>query len=418
MAGDDARSVAPTSTAALSSPRCWSPGPPSLGACSKPERPVVAKAPCRQNISDAVPAAPIASRFRLEFDDGTSISVRGRGLIGRAPRATTDARVQHLVELIDEDCEVSRTHLEFDTDESGLWVRDCASTNGSDIEIAGHRRPLEPGLAVPAPPGCTIHLAKLRMHVHAMTGRCDIGPATLRWGVATRVGAARQHNEDAYCAVSPVFAVADGMGGHAGGELASRHVVESLLALSGHVRVSREMFEDCRAEARWRIAQIPTDDRRSPGSTLSGVIVTQNGNDAPCWMVVNVGDSRTYRLDRDELRQVSVDHSLEQELRDRGIVRSPAAQALPYAHQLTRAVLADVDHPADVWELPMKRADRILVCSDGVCGALDDESIARVLRAAPDPLDAANELLSAAVDAGSDDDATALVVDAVTVTPG
>jgi protein phosphatase len=364
-----------------------------------------------------VPPTPIAPRFRLEFDDGTSISVRGRGLIGRAPKAAADARVQHLVELVDEQCEVSRTHLEFDTDESGLWVRDCASTNGSDIEIAGHRRPLEPGLAVPAPPGCTVHLAKLRMHVHAMTGRCDIGLATLRWGVATRVGAARQHNEDAYCANSPVFAVADGMGGHAGGELASLHVVESLLALSGHVRVSREMFEDCRAEARWRIAQIPTDDRRSPGSTLSGVIVTQNENDPPCWMVVNVGDSRTYRLDRDELRQVSVDHSLEQELRDRGIVRSPAAQALPYAHQLTRAVLADVDHPADVWELPMKRGDRILACSDGVCGALDDESIARVLRAAPDPLDAANELLSAAVDAGSDDDATALVVDAVTVTP-
>jgi PPM family protein phosphatase len=182
------------------------------------------------------------------------------------------------------------------------------------------------------------------------------------------------------------------------------------------VRVSRGMFEDCLAEARWRIAQIPTHDRRRPGSTLSGVIVTQGEDDAPCWMVVNVGDSRTYRLDRDGLRQISVDHSLEQELIKLGIVRSSAAHALPYGNKLTRAVLAEVDHPADVWQLPMKPCDRILVCSDGVSGALDDESIARVLRARPDPLDAANELVSAAVGARADDDATALVVDAVTVT--
>jgi PPM family protein phosphatase len=431
MADDEARWVAPprtvgspavidsetkTATAAQSSPRCWSPGPASLGALSRPERPVVAKAPCRHNISDAVPSAPIPSRFYLEFDDGTSIAVRGRGLIGRAPRAAADARVQHLVELVDEGCEVSRTHLEFDADESGLWVRDCASTNGSDIEIAGHRRPLEPGLAVPAPPGCTIHLAKRAMYVRAMTGRSDIGRATLRWGVATRVGAAREHNEDAYCAVSPVFVVADGMGGHARGELASRNVVESLLTLTGRVTVSREMFEHCLAEARSRIAQIPTHDRRAPGSTLSGVIVTQTEDDAPCWMVVNIGDSRTYRLDRDGLRQVSVDHSLEQELINVGIVRSSAAHALPYGHRLTRAVLANIDHQADVWQLPMRPGDRILVCSDGVSGALDDESIAHVLRAAPDPLDAATELVGAAVSAGSDDDATALVVDAVTVT--
>ena len=206
------------------------------------------------------------------------------------------------------------------------------------------------------------------------------------------------------------------MGGHAGGELASRHVVESLLALTRGVRVSREMFEGCLAEARWRIAQIPSHERRRPGSTLSGVIVTHGEDDTPCWMVVNVGDSRTYRLDRDGLRQVSVDHSLEQELITLGIVRSSAAHALPYGNKLTRAVLGGVDHSADVWQLPMKPRDRILVCSDGISGALDHEAIARVLRATPDPLDAANELVGAAIDAGGDDDATALVIDAVTVT--
>lgn len=409
---NDTRTGRAAPTTALSSPRCWSSGPPSLATSSRPDRPVVTKAPCRHSISDAVPGRGSAARFRLEFDDGTSISVRGRGLIGRDPRADADTRVEHLVKLVDEGCEVSRTHLEFDVNDSGLWVRDCASTNGSDIEIAGHRRPLEPGLAVSAPPGCTIHLAKRRMYVHAMTGRADLGRVTLRWGVATRVGAARDHNEDSYCAVSPVFVVADGMGGHAGGELASHHVVESLLALTQGVRVSPEMFEDCLAEARWRIAQIPTHERRRPGSTLSGVIITHGEDDAPCWMVVNVGDSRTYRLDRGGLRQVSVDHSLEQELINLGIVRSSAAHALPYGNRLTRAVLGEVDHPADVWQLPMEPCDRILVCSDGISKALDDESIAHVLRAASDPLDAASEL----VDAGGDDDATALVVDAVTVT--
>jgi protein phosphatase len=137
----------------------------------------------------------------------------------------------------------------------------------------------------------------------------------------------------------------------------------------------------------------------------------------PSWMVVNIGDSRTYLMNPDGFRQVSIDHSIVRELIDAGAVDPSAARSHPFRNILTRTLSAGVDHPADVWLLPMIAGDRLLVCSDGLTGEVDDGSIARVLRAIPDPREAANELVKAAIDAGGHDDVTALVIDAVAVGP-
>ena len=88
-------------------------------------------------------------RIWLEFDDGSAVGVRGAGLIGRDPAPATGDRFEHLITLADDTLSVSRTHLEFGTGESGLWIRERSSTNGSVIEVNGHRAAVPPGMRVP-----------------------------------------------------------------------------------------------------------------------------------------------------------------------------------------------------------------------------------------------------------------------------
>ena len=245
-----------------------------------------------------------------------------------------------------------------------------------------------------------------------MPGRVGIGAANVEWGVATHIGAGHERNQDAYCAQPPVFVVADGVGGHTDGELASREVVQALLTLSGQVAVDVETLTEALRDARERIGRIPSSGGRPPGSTLSGVIVTQVDG-RPSWMVVNIGDSRTYRLDSAGLNQVTVDHSVVQQLIDSGAVVQAARRELPFRNLLTRALFADADHRPDVSVLPVAGGDRVLACSDGVHGAFDASVIEQVLRAHRDPQTAADELVKMAVEADGHDDMTAVVVDAV-----
>jgi protein phosphatase len=287
--------------------------------------------------------------------------------------------------------------------------------------MKGCRIPLEPGLRVPAPAGCTIHLGARHVKVRIGQSCAVMAAATIDWGAATHAGALheRRHedNQDAYFAGPPVFVVADGIGGHCAGEVASREAVEALLPLVGQVQVTRATLTACLSDARARIARIAIDGGRPPGCTLSGVIATRVDG-VPSWLVVNIGDSRTYRLDSDALRQLSVDHTVVQELIDRGQIPPSTASSHPARNLLTRALLAGAEHPADISVLPMRTGDRILVCSDGLTGDLDDQFIAGVLRGTSDPQIAAESLITAAIDEGGHDDLTALVVDVLAIRHG
>src|ERR1700757_2152241 len=190
-----------------------------------------------------------------------------------------------------------------------------------------------------------------------MAGRAEIGAAKLEWGVATHIGAGHEHNQDAYCTQPPVFVVADGIGGHADGHLASHEVVEALLPLTGRVSVDVDMLTESLREARARIGRIKVDGGRPPGSTLTGVFITE-GAAGPSWMVANIGDSRTYRLDSTQLKQLSVDHSVVQELIDAGAVVQSSRREVPFRNMLTRAITAADDPPPDVWFVPMSPGDR------------------------------------------------------------
>lgn len=229
-------------------------------------------------------------------------------------------------------------------------------------------------------------------------------------GAATDVGRVRQLNEDSFVAATPVFLVADGMGGHEAGEIASAEAVATLRSLIGRPAVTPQDVYALVTEARERVVAIETSPGRDAGTTLSGVVLTvQDGT--PYWLVLNVGDSRTYRLAAGELEQISVDHSEIQELLDTGGITPEQVAGHPMRHVVTRALGAGGYSDADFWLIPVGPQDRVLICSDGLTGELTDEEIAQVLLAEPHPQAAAERLVRAAVLKGGHDNVTAVVVD-------
>ena len=233
----------------------------------------------------------------------------------------------------------------------------------------------------------------------------------IRCGEATHVGRVRQLNEDSRLAAWPVFVVADGMGGHKAGDVASATAVRVLSGLVGVDDATPALVRDVVLEARRQVRALTSDDGLDAGTTLTGaVVVVQEGE--PYWLVLNVGDSRTYLLVDGEMEQVSVDHSEVQELVESGELDPATAARYARRHVVTRALGAGADFDVDYWLLPVGVADRLLVCSDGLTGELADDEIRGVLRNEPTVQGAADRLVGLALERGGHDNITVLVVDA------
>jgi len=244
----------------------------------------------------------------------------------------------------------------------------------------------------------------------------------LRHGAATDVGRVREVNEDACLAEPPVFVVADGMGGHEGGDVASRIVVEEFARLAAEgfdATAGEEAVETTLGRCELRILEYAAQQvragvsrRRSAGTTVVAALLVEDGGE-PAWLLANLGDSRVYRVVDGRLEQVSTDHSLVQELVSAGRISPEEAAVHPERNVITRALGDSSDPQPDFFLLGLADADRLLLCSDGVTGMLDDDTIVRLLAEAPDARDAAPRLVAAAVEAGGEDNATAVVVDVV-----
>lgn len=241
----------------------------------------------------------------------------------------------------------------------------------------------------------------------------------LRPGSATDVGSVRQVNEDSSLSAPPVFVVADGMGGHAGGDVASRLVVEAFAELGDGPFDSRRGAEAvvaslAQAQARildYAAAQRADKPRWHAGTTAVVALLVEHAG-APAWLLANLGDSRIYRLVDGRLAQVSVDHSVVQELLDAGQITAQEATVHPERHVITRALGSPGAAEPDFFLVPVADAPRVLLCSDGVTGMIDDAGIEEILGEEADPEVAAERLVAAAVAAGGHDNATAVVVDA------
>jgi protein phosphatase len=238
---------------------------------------------------------------------------------------------------------------------------------------------------------------------------------SLSYGYGTDRGLRRELNEDSFIASDPVFAVADGMGGHEAGEIASGMCVRALAAMpqlaTGERSVTAAVLQQYLVRADSSIREA-TGARA--GTTLTGAVVVEQMG-MPYWLVLNIGDSRTYRLSQGEFAQVSVDHSEVQELVDAGELTPEQATVHPRRHVVTRALGTGDETEADYWLLPVEEGDRVLVCSDGLNGELTDEHMFRILSTVGHPQDAVDALIQAALRNGGRDNITVIVVDAKNV---
>ncbi|WP_292727437.1 PP2C family protein-serine/threonine phosphatase [Microbacterium sp. UBA837] len=232
----------------------------------------------------------------------------------------------------------------------------------------------------------------------------------LAWGVGSDRGLRRAVNEDSFLATPPLFLVADGMGGHEAGAEASRAAIEGFRALAGRDSVSVEEIEAAFVDAVAGVSAIVTE-RAAAGTTLAGAAVCEQGGEV-YWLVLNIGDSRTYRLQGGTLEQISVDHSAVQDLVERGELAQEDAERHPERNVVTRAVGAGSVGVPDYWLLPARAGDRLMICSDGLPKELSFDQILEALRAEVSPQAAATRLVHEALVHGGRDNVTVVVVDA------
>jgi len=235
----------------------------------------------------------------------------------------------------------------------------------------------------------------------------------LRSGSATDTGLVRSVNQDLAVETSNLFAVADGMGGHAGGEVAARLAVDAL-AVAFRRQPTGAGLSEAVSEANavvWQHSQ-ENPELRGMGTTLTAVaLVSEGGNDVLA--LVNVGDSRSYRFHDGELSQITTDHSLAEEMVRTGELTSSEASVHPHRHILTRALGVSSGVAVDLWRIHPVRGDRYLLCSDGLTNELTSDQIGEVLSSVPDPQHAADLLVQAARTHGGSDNITVVVVDVV-----
>ncbi|MCR2801433.1 MULTISPECIES: PP2C family protein-serine/threonine phosphatase [unclassified Microbacterium] len=230
-------------------------------------------------------------------------------------------------------------------------------------------------------------------------------------GTHTDPGLRRPVNEDALFAEHPVYIVADGMGGHDAGDLASAAIIEVFRPLAGRDDLTPDDVAAAVERAHTAVSDIAANRPRGAGSTLTGVVaVWQDG--VRRWLVVNVGDSRVYRLLTDQLEQLTVDHSVAQELVDEGRLARHEMSSFRGRNVITRAIGQERSR-ADYWLLPIVTGERLLVCSDGLSGELTDEAIRAGLTLGGAPGQTAGSLVAQAIGHGGRDNISAIVIDVV-----
>ena len=226
-------------------------------------------------------------------------------------------------------------------------------------------------------------------------------------GAATDTGQVREGNEDSYLVDRrlELFAIADGMGGHRAGEVASATALEGLqAAVDSGIAVGDAVGR----------ANTAVWDKASGDTSLAGMgtTLTAAWSDGATLTVAHVGDSRAYLLRDDTLQRVTVDHSLVEELIRDGKLTEEQASVHPQRSIITRALGVDSTVDVDVYSLILQPNDRVMLCSDGLTSMVRANGIAEILRREPDPTAAANALVDAANEAGGDDNITVLVLDA------
>jgi len=237
-------------------------------------------------------------------------------------------------------------------------------------------------------------------------------PLMLRYVARSDVGLVREGNEDSGYAGPRLLAVADGMGGHAAGEVASSATIEELVQIE-NAGSDGDPLEALRAAvkaANDRIRAIVRDDpaRHGMGTTLTALLWT---GDAVA--VAHIGDSRAYLLRDGELRQVTHDHTFVQQLVDEGRITPDEATIHPARSMILRALQGDSDPEPDLDRIEVRAGDRFLICSDGLSGVVRDETMRDALVRNTGLREAAEALVQLAMRGGAPDNVTCVVADVI-----
>ncbi len=233
----------------------------------------------------------------------------------------------------------------------------------------------------------------------------------IRVGVRTDVGRARERNEDSFLVREPLFVVADGMGGHRGGNVASSLAVEALAEMELPQDGAPAALVEGIRRANLQVLERGEADRelRGMGTTMTTILaIDQKAH------VAHVGDSRLYLLRAGgDLQQLTEDHTLVQRLVREGKLSPEEAEHHPQRSVITRALGVEGDVNVDELTLDVHPGDRLLLCTDGLNGMLPHDRIEELLRGAPDPQAAADRLVEEANRAGGEDNITVIVLEMV-----
>lgn len=227
------------------------------------------------------------------------------------------------------------------------------------------------------------------------------------FGSRTEVGHVREHNEDSLVAVPPLFAVADGMGGHEAGEVASEIAINTITELAPD-HADGDALARAVTAANLNVIKAPAKGigREGMGTTLTAAIL-----EGERLVIAQVGDSRAYLLHQGKLQQLTRDHSLMADMIEAGQLTEAEARVHPNRSVITRAIGSDPRMQPDIYELNVETGDRILLCSDGICTMIEDPQIERIMARTHSAQECADGLVAAALEAGGFDNATAVVVD-------
>ncbi|MDQ4007358.1 MAG: protein phosphatase 2C domain-containing protein [Actinomycetota bacterium] len=234
----------------------------------------------------------------------------------------------------------------------------------------------------------------------------------LRYSATSDVGRVRKNNQDSGFASEQLLVVADGMGGAAAGDLASAVTVQTMRRLHGgdHADDMLTALAGAVQRANDRLGEIIEEDPSVEGMGTTVTAIMFDGGDR--MGLAHIGDSRAYLLRDDELRQLTSDHTFVQGLVDEGRITESEARTHPHRSLLLRALDGRHDAEPDLTTFDVRSGDRLLICSDGLCGYVDDAAIAQGLRSGT-PDASALELLQLALDAGGPDNITCVVGDVV-----
>lgn len=231
--------------------------------------------------------------------------------------------------------------------------------------------------------------------------------ALTSFGSRTDIGCLRDHNEDSLVVTPPLFAVADGMGGHAAGEVASEIAVRVLSELAPE-HPDGEALGRAIEEASRAVIQAAREGRGRQGM---GTTMTAAMLEGERLVIAQVGDSRAYLLHQGKLQQLTRDHSLMADMIEAGQLTPEEARTHPQRSVITRALGSDAHLHPDIYEINVETGDRLLICSDGLSGMIFDDQIENTLRRVQDPQRCASQLVNEAIAAGGHDNVTVIVAD-------